>query len=115
MISPSLDAVRALAADYNLVPLYRNDLADTETPVAAYWRLNQDRPGFLLESVEGGEHLGRFSFIGGQPRASVTLNAGTATVEPCRHLLDARHRLVIGLFDLDPRLDADVGDDGAPV
>jgi anthranilate synthase component I len=81
MISPSLEEVRALAADYNLVPLYRNDLADTETPVAAYWRLNQDRPGFLLESVEGGERLGRFSFIGGQPRASVTLNAGTATVE----------------------------------
>jgi anthranilate synthase component 1 len=81
MMSPSLEAVRVLAANYNLVPLYRHDLADTETPVAAYWRLNQDRPGFLLESVEGGEHLGRFSFIGGQPRASVTLNAGTATVE----------------------------------
>jgi anthranilate synthase component 1 len=81
VISPSLDAVRALAPEYNLVPLYRNDLADTETPVAAYWRLNQDRPGFLLESVEGGERLGRFSFIGGQPRASVTLDAGTATVE----------------------------------
>src|SRR6202165_506019 len=82
MISPSLEAVRALAADYNLVPLYRNDLADTETPVAAYWRLNQDRPGFLLESVEGGERLGRFSFIGGEPRAAVTMSSGRARVEP---------------------------------
>src|ERR1700694_5607567 len=81
MISPSLEAVRALAADYNLVPLYRNDLADTETPVAAYGRLNQDRPGFLLESVEGGERLGRFSFIGGEPRAAVTMSSGRARVE----------------------------------
>src|ERR1700737_928218 len=81
MISPSLETVRALAAAYNLVPLYRHDLADTETPVAAYWRLNQDRPGFLLESVEGGERLGRFSFIGGEPQAAITLNAGRATVD----------------------------------
>ena len=49
--------------------------------MAAYWRLNQDRPGFLLESVEGGERLGRFSFIGGEPRAAVTMSNGSATVE----------------------------------
>jgi anthranilate synthase component 1 len=61
--------------------VHRHDLADTETPVTAYWRLNQDRPGFLLESVEGGERLGRFSFIGGEPRAAVTMNAGVATLE----------------------------------
>jgi anthranilate synthase component 1 len=81
LISPSLDVVRALASTYNLVPLHRHDLADTETPVTAYWRLNQDRPGFLLESVEGGERLGRFSFIGGEPRAAVTMSAGRARVE----------------------------------
>ena len=52
-ILPSLEEVRGLAADYNLIPVYRHDLADTETPVAAYWRLNGDGPGFLLESVEG--------------------------------------------------------------
>ena len=73
--------MRRLAADYNLIAVHRHDLADTETPVAAYWRLNQDRPGFLLESVEGGERLGRFSFIGGEPRAAVTMKDGLATVE----------------------------------
>ena len=73
--------MRRLAADYNLIAVHRHDLADTETPVAAYWRLNQDRPGFLLESVEGGERLGRFSFIGGEPRAAVTMKDGVATVE----------------------------------
>jgi anthranilate synthase component I len=81
VIRPDLEEVRTLAADHNLVAIYRSDLADTETPVAAYWRLNQDRPGFLLESVEGGERLGRYSFIGGEPLASLTLNAGTAEIQ----------------------------------
>jgi anthranilate synthase component 1 len=81
VVQPSLEDVRGLARDHDLVPLYRHDLADVETPVAAYWRLNGDGPGFLLESVEGGEHLGRFSFIGGPPRASITLRRGEATVE----------------------------------
>jgi anthranilate synthase component 1 len=80
-ITPSLEEVRRLAQEYNLVPVYRHDLADTETPVAAYWRLNGDGPGFLLESVEGGERLGRFSFISGAPRASVTMRDGEALVE----------------------------------
>jgi anthranilate synthase component 1 len=81
-ISPSLDEVRRLAAEgYNLIPVWRDDLADTETPVSAYWRLNGDGPGFLLESVEGGERMGRFSFIGGEPLATVTLDAGQAVVE----------------------------------
>ncbi len=80
-IAPSLEEVRRLAGEYNLIPVYRHDLADTETPVAAYWRLNGDGPGFLLESVEGGERLGRYSFISGPPRASVTMRAGEALVE----------------------------------
>jgi anthranilate synthase component 1 len=80
-VLPSLEEVRRLSVEYNLIAVYRHDLADTETPVAAYWRLNGDGPGFLLESVEGGERLGRFSFIGGQPRASVTMRDGRAEVE----------------------------------
>jgi anthranilate synthase component 1 len=80
VIQPGLDEVRGLAAEHNLVAIYRSDLADTETPVAAYWRLNRDGPGFLLESVEGGERLGRYSFIGGEPLASITLNAGQAEI-----------------------------------
>ncbi|MFN2465109.1 MAG: anthranilate synthase component I [Candidatus Dormibacteria bacterium] len=79
-IQPGLEEVRRLATEHNLVAVYRCDLADTETPVAAYWRLNGDGPGFLLESVEGGERLGRYSFIGGEPLASVTLDAGRAEI-----------------------------------
>lgn len=80
VIKPGLEEARRLAADHNLIALYRSDLADTETPVAAYWRLNGDGPGFLLESVEGGERLGRYSFIGGEPLASITMRDGSAEI-----------------------------------
>jgi anthranilate synthase component 1 len=80
VVKPGLAEVRELAARYNLVALHRSDLADTETPVAAYWRLNGDLPGFLLESVEGGERLGRYSFIGGEPLASITMRDGEAEI-----------------------------------
>jgi len=81
-LTPSIDEVRRLAAEgYNLIPVWRDDLADMETPVSAYWRLNGDGPGFLLESVEGGERLGRYSFIGGEPLAVVTLDKGEARVD----------------------------------
>jgi anthranilate synthase component 1 len=79
-VRPGLEEVRRLAAGHNLVAIHRSDLADTETPVAAYWRLNRDGPGFLLESVEGGERLGRYSFIGGEPLASITMNDGSAEI-----------------------------------
>ena len=62
---PTRDAARALAAGYALVPVYREVLADMLTPVRAYSLLcPPGEPGFLLESVEGGERLARYSFIG---------------------------------------------------
>jgi anthranilate synthase component 1 len=68
MYQPSLEEVQALAGRGNLVPVYRSVPADLETPVSAY--LKMATPGalsFLLESVEGGETLGRYSFIGTEP------------------------------------------------
>jgi anthranilate synthase component I len=67
---PSSADARALAAGhYKLIPVYREVLADMLTPVRAYTQLcPPGEPGFLLESVEGGERLARFSFIGHQPR-----------------------------------------------
>jgi anthranilate synthase component 1 len=79
-LRPSLEEVRELAGDHNLIAVYREDLADTITPVSAYWRLNGDRPGFLLESVVAGERLGRYSSVGGDPLASISLAGGQATV-----------------------------------
>ena len=66
---PSREEARALAAGGRLVPVYRELLADLLTPVRAYQLLcPPGAPGFLLESVEGGERLARYSFIGHQPR-----------------------------------------------
>src|SRR2546427_6678167 len=66
--TPSPAEARALAADHALVPVYREVLADMLTPVRAYTLLCPSaEPGFLLESVEGGERLARYSFIGSRP------------------------------------------------
>ena len=67
--TPSRDEARALAATYSLIPVYRELLADMLTPVRAYTLLcPPGEPGFLLESVEGGERLARYSFIGANAR-----------------------------------------------
>lgn len=52
---------------YNLIPLHKDVTADLETPVSAFAKVNQGSNSFLLESVEGGEVQGRYSFIGTEP------------------------------------------------
>ena len=64
---PSLDQFRALARDHTVVPVWREVLADLETPVSAYRKIVGAGEGFLLESVEHAERWGRFSFIGRDP------------------------------------------------
>lgn len=67
MYQPTLEEFRKLAGLGNLVPVYRELPADLETPVSVYLKLRNGGPAFLLESVEKGEQLGRYSFIGVQP------------------------------------------------
>ena len=78
MIRPTLEEFKALATRGNLVPVYREMLADMETPVSVFSRFVEDKHAFLLESVEGGERWGRFSFIGIHPYAVFTVEAGRA-------------------------------------
>src|SRR5487761_1510596 len=67
--TPTREEARELAKDYKLIPVYREVLADMLTPVRAYTLLcPPGTPGFLLESVEGGERLARYSFIGFEPK-----------------------------------------------
>src|SRR5260370_15063192 len=67
--TPTGEEARALAKDHALTPVYREVLADMPTPVRAYSSLcPPGTPGFLLESVEGGERLARYSFIGSEPK-----------------------------------------------
>src|ERR1035438_4029240 len=71
MYSPSLDDFLKLAAQGNLVPVTRRILADLETPLSAYRKIRGEGESFLFESVEGGEHIGRYSFVGCSPRAVI--------------------------------------------
>jgi anthranilate synthase component 1 len=71
MYSPSLEQFVTLAAQGNLIPVTRRLLADIETPLSAYRKIRGPGEAFLFESVEGGEHLGRYSFVGCNPRATI--------------------------------------------
>ncbi len=75
-LSPTLEEVRALAREYNLVPLRHTFIADTETPVSAYLKLRGDGPSFLLESAEQGQRFGRWSFLGYRPRSVIRWGGG---------------------------------------
>jgi len=67
--TPSLEAVleEAKRGESNLIPVYRDVPADLETPVSAFLKVARGEHSFLLESVEGGERLARYSFIGTEP------------------------------------------------
>jgi anthranilate synthase component 1 len=67
-IHPAKDAFLTLAAQGNVIPVYTDLMADFETPVSAYAKLKTAGPSYLFESVEGGENLARYSFIGCRPR-----------------------------------------------
>src|SRR5436190_629552 len=65
------DEFLRLAAQGNLIPVTRSILADFETPLSAYRYIRGQGDSFLFESVERGEHLGRYSFVGCNPRAII--------------------------------------------
>jgi len=68
MVTPSLDEVKKLSLQGNVIPVCTRILADTETPVSVWLKLFKDEPySFLLESVTGGDKVARYSFIGGKP------------------------------------------------
>ncbi len=65
-VRPTIEEFKALSGRGNLIPVYREILADIETPVSAFLKLGE-KPAFLLESVEGGEAWARYSFLGVRP------------------------------------------------
>src|SRR5215211_489242 len=82
MYTPTLAQARKLVGSARFVPMYREILADLETPVSAYLKYGAGRDSFLLESVEGIEHVGRYSFIGARPREVLDIReGGHATLE----------------------------------
>ena len=71
MYYPTQEEFLKLAARGNLIPVTRRILADLETPLSAYRKIRGQGESFLFESVEGGEHVGRYSFVGCNPRAII--------------------------------------------
>jgi anthranilate synthase component 1 len=67
-MQPSLEEVKKLQSQGNVIPVYKSVIADFLTPVSAFLKLEKDRShAFLLESIEGGERIARYSFLGGDP------------------------------------------------
>ncbi|MEJ2695279.1 MAG: anthranilate synthase component I [Candidatus Sulfobium sp.] len=82
MFYPDFREFRRLSAKGNLIPVYKEILADMDTPVTAFRKLDEGKYSFLLESVEGGEKWARYSFIGSRP--SIVIRSFGKSVEVVR-------------------------------
>ncbi len=80
MVQPDFATFSDMARQGNLIPVYREILGDLETPVSAYKKLRGEGCSFLLESVEGGEKWGRFSFLGLNPSLMFQVQGERASI-----------------------------------
>src|SRR4051794_445968 len=78
----SLAQAQRLSANADTILLRATRPADLETPIGAFLRLDDGGPAYLLESVEGGERLGRYSFLGVGPRRLLEVRDGVARAQP---------------------------------
>ncbi|MEO8475464.1 MAG: anthranilate synthase component I family protein [Actinomycetota bacterium] len=97
-IEPDRDAFGALAAQWPLVPVWAELLADVSTPVGLFPTLAGNGPGLLFESVERSERWGRYSFVAGDPAAVVIADADGVRVTDV-----ARPGLPLEIPDAPPR------------
>jgi anthranilate synthase component 1 len=93
--TPDISQFKELAEDSTLIPVYRQITADLETPVSAYLKVARGPYSFLLESVEGGENLARYSFIGTEPGEVIRTGPGEkdGAVDPLNLLRDRMKRI----------------------
>jgi anthranilate synthase component 1 len=78
-VFPSLEQFKSYAEKGNLIPVYADLMADFETPVSVYAKLRALGPAYLLESIEDGTNLNRYSFIGCQPETLIEAKLGGET------------------------------------
>jgi len=89
-MQPSLEEVKKLQSQGNVIPVYKSVIADFLTPVSAFLKLEKDRSNaFLLESVEGGETIARYSFLGGDPFMVLRYRDGQG-VQPAEFMQNLR-------------------------
>jgi anthranilate synthase component 1 len=90
MFTPNRSAFKQLCRQGNLIPVYAEIPADVETPVSAFLKIaDKAKRAFLLESVEGGESMGRYSFLAADPAESVAIRGGVV-----EHTQDGKTRLL---------------------
>ena len=80
---PSRDEFIRLAKTSNLIPVYREVFADTETPISVFRKMGTGPYSFLLESVEGGEKWARFSFMGIDPMFTFKSRGSYTIIQSC--------------------------------
>ena len=100
---PSFEEFKEMRKEGNLIPIYTEILADMETPVSAFKKIGKNKYSFLLESVEGGEKWGRYSFIGFEPalifrskgrRVELVRDGKTQIIEDCDYPLDVLREIM---------------------
>ncbi len=96
-LRPTEEEFLRLARRGNVIPVYTQILADFETPLSAYLKLEGKGPAYLLESAEQGERFGRYSFIGSEPRAVLKIRGRDSIAELEKLLSSYRGVQVPGL------------------
>jgi anthranilate synthase component 1 len=100
MYHPSLEEVKKRRKDGNFIPIYREIVADLDTPVSAFLKINHRSHSFLLESVEGGQRLARYSFIGTEPSKLITIREEDGIDPLARIQTELENFKVVQLEDL---------------
>ncbi|MDH4227741.1 MAG: anthranilate synthase component I [Deltaproteobacteria bacterium] len=77
---PSIDEFKKRSAAFNVIPVFAEIMADTDTPVSAFMKMDTGGDAFLLESVEGGEKWGRYSFLGVSAKATIRSKGKTIEI-----------------------------------
>jgi anthranilate synthase component 1 len=79
MFYPTLEEIKKHRGEGNIIPIFQEITADLETPISAFLKINRGKFSFLLESVEGGQKLARYSFIGTEPYKVISTTTGDKT------------------------------------
>jgi anthranilate synthase component 1 len=80
MYTPTWEEFKQKSSEGNLIPVYRRVLADLETPVSAFLKIDSGSHSFLLESVEGGDKIAQYSFLGSNPMVIFQAKGNNVTI-----------------------------------
>ena len=103
MLKPTLKEFKEKSKQGNLIPVYKEVLADLDTPVSAYMKMCGGEYSFLLESVEGGEKWARYCFLGFDPSIIISIKGNEVIVEKngqAKSILTTKENPLIGLKDI---------------